>query len=58
VEHSNLTFKGTFCNVLFHTSNTSDWTVRLCKTPELLESNFKSAILYIFKSRGFPEPSN
>jgi hypothetical protein len=58
VEHSNLTFRGTLCNVLFHTSNTSERTVRLCTTPELLDSNFKSAILCIFKSRGFPEPSN
>ena len=58
VKHSNLTFKGTLCNVLFHTSNNSEWTVRLGNTPELLESNFRSAILCIFKSRGFPEPSN
>ena len=58
VENSNLTFRGTLCHVLFHTSNTSERTVRLCTTPELLESNFKSAILCIFKSRGFPEPSN
>jgi len=58
VERSNLTFGGTLCNVLFHTSNNSERTVRLCTTPELLESNFKSAILCIFQSRGFPEPSN
>jgi hypothetical protein len=57
-EYSNLTFRGTLCNLLFHTSNTSERTVRLCTTPELLESNFKSAILCNFKSRGFPEPSN
>lgn len=55
VKHSNLTFKGALCDVLFHTS---EWTVRLGNTPELLESNFRSAILCIFKSRGLPEPSN
>jgi hypothetical protein len=58
VEHSNLTFTETLRNVHFYTSNNSDWTVRLCNTPELLDSNFKSDILSIFKSRGFSEPSN
>lgn len=57
MEHSNLTFQGTLCNVLFRTSNNSECTVRLCNTPEHLEKNFKSAILRIFKSRGFPEHS-
>jgi hypothetical protein len=57
VEHSNLTFQGTLRNVLFRTSNNSECTLRLCNTPEHLERNFKSAILRIFKSRGFPEHS-